>query len=80
MMQRPPRRLSLVGCWPGHGVHGSGWLRNLAGPLQRHDNFRRFKHLSARVEEAQLSHKGVAEAWVVGRENPKWGKDVVAFE
>ncbi len=31
------------------------------------------------VEEVQMSHKGVAEASVVGRENPKWGEDVVAF-
>ena len=31
------------------------------------------------VEEVLLSHEGVSEASVVGRENPDWGEDVVAF-
>ncbi len=31
------------------------------------------------VEEVLLSHEGVSEASVVGRNNPDWGEDVVAF-
>ncbi len=31
------------------------------------------------VEEALMTHDGVAEVSVVGRPNPEWGEDVVAF-